>query len=355
MKTLIATMGPGETAQGLAVGQHFIEQGIDVEFGILLEENAKFFNEEFNVTRIENGDALKKLISSNRYDNVILCNSKIFRKDPGFQNQPPKNKPFIASLDSNWLFNQPDRYPMVRWIDHYFVNLPGEVYESGLKKNGGHYFVPDEISRNITSVGLIPSYKPVEKSDKKKIKDKLKIVGDQKLIFVYIGSQGHEATFRSDLLNKIIKLFDRFYEKHGENFKILFTGCALPEKPWLALSTSCFPGADFYNHLAASDLVIQHQGIGTLEQAISAQIPVISNVNFPDPNEKVNAHAWEVGPFQKVGLCKMHYYSDDVNDIVESSELLLWGKEGEAMSRKQADSYSCGEQILLKKISQLSS
>lgn len=341
-------MGPGETSQGLAVGKFLKAAGETVSFIVLQEELLSFIGSDFSSSFISESTEIKNKIDKDNFDFVLLCNSKMFRGDRVFQDTPPINKPIVATLDSNWLFNQPEKYSIIKWADHYFLNFPQIVFENGLVKNGGRYQIPTGIMSRIVNTGLIPSYEKPNKDIIQETRKRLNINFDQKLIFAYIGSG---TTKRGDFYKKCTSIFNSLYEKYDNRIKIIFVQYCGPSYEWLAPQSSRpLNSSEFYNYLAASDLVFQHQGLGTLEQAISANIPVIANVNRPAINEKVNAHAWEVEPFQRSGLCKMHYYDDSIFEIVSSIEALIFGKEGELMSELQSRNSSSGENIIYKEI-----
>ena len=341
-------MGPGETSQGLAVGRYLAQKGAEVSFIVLQKEVLRFVGDQFEAEYIADPEEVKNRIDKRNYDFVLLCNSKMFRESKSFQLESPPNKPFVASLDSNWLFDQPDKYPCIAWIDQIFLNFPKQVYLNGLKENGGNFSIPSEIRNKIFNVGLIPSYDAPSQKSIEEVRKELEIAADQKLIFAYIGSG---TTSRSDFYDKCIAIFDGVCESDNK-VKILFVQYSGSEKKWLLpQSRDALSGDRFYNYLAAADLVFQHQGLGTLEQAISASVPVIANVNKPDPSETCNAHAWEVEPFQRAGLCKMHYYTDENSAIINSiQELLFSGKAIDKMSLSQSHQFNHGEEKLYEKI-----
>lgn len=342
MKILIITMGPGETSQGAALGKYLLNKGENVSFVLLLEEN-RHFVENFNCPLVvtNNGDEIKSMISHGNFDVVVLCNSKALKKDEKFRNEAPTNKPFVVSLDSNWLFNQPERYPVIAWLDRIYLNFPLDVYKNGLAENGGNYIIPEKIAQKIMPVGLIPSYRKPDESVLKQIRKELGLTDDQKFIFSYLGSG---VTFQKTYYDKYIAVFDYIYKKHGEKIKVLCASSQELRKPWILPLVTKPNSEKFYNFLAAADLVFQHQGLGTLEQCISANVPVIANVSNPDPDEEVHAHAWEVTPFARAGLCKIHYYNDPVEDISKTIENLLENQDERAkIIQSQKDHYTSGE------------
>jgi len=346
-KFLIITMGPGETSQGAALGKFIISAGHKVTFGILLEENLHFLK-NFNSQKIilKNGEGIKREVSSGNYDIAVFCNSKMYGVDQSFQKDPPKNKPLCVSLDSNWLFNQPERFPFISWLDRIYLNFPKDVYSYGLIEKGGAYVIPENVKNIITTVGLIPSYSPLSETKREKVRKKLGVTKKQKLIFTYIGSG---VTFHDDYFSRFIKIIDSIHKKHPE-IRVLYLSGEEPKKSWLIPSGGHVDSRIFYEYLASSDLVFQHQGLGTLEQAISANIPIISNVSPIKPDEKVHAHAWEVKPFERAGLCKMHFYNDSIVEVDKSVNDLLYAGQRDEMIKSQENHRSIGEKNTLNDI-----
>jgi hypothetical protein len=191
---------------------------------------------------------------------------------------------------------------------------------------------------------LVPSYKKPDEALLANLRKEIGLTENQKLIFSYIGSG---VTLRKDFYDKYIAVMDEVYLRHGEEVKVLFLSGEEPDKPWVQHLKIKTNSEVFYQLLAASDMVFQHQGLGTLEQCISAGIPVVANVATPDPEEKTHAHSWEIQPFVKAGLCKMHFYDDDVNLMYKTIESLLYDEEKRAeMTASQKEHYSCGEEVI---------
>lgn len=349
IKILIICMGPGETSQGVAFGKYASSQGCAVDYIFLLEENRHFLAGSSSKLEITNdSNYIKSKIDKKDYDCVVLCNSKIFNKDKIFQSIPPSNKPFACSIDSNWLFNAPEVFPFVKWLDQIYINIPEAVYNFGLKKNGGDYIIPQEVKEKITPVGLIPSYQPISQKEKLNIRQKLGIAEDQKFIFSYIGSG---ITLRNELFLHYIEIFDLLWHEQKDKFKVVFLSGDEPKKPWIILIGGKASADEFSKMLSSSDLVFQHQGFGTLEQAISSHIPVIANVkHLAHTKAEIHSWVWEVKPFEKAGLCKMHLYSDSVIKVNKSLQQLLFTKDREIMIDNQVKHYSQGEKIMLNKI-----
>jgi len=350
MKMLIITMGPGETTQGAALGKFAVHDGNKVSFALLKKENEIFVQiKNIKAELIKNSQELIQEIDKKKYDVVFFCNSKMFNDDKNFQNANLQNRPLCVSIDSNWIFGENDSY--IKWLDRYFINLPDDVFDFGLKKNNGGFEIPKSIMKKIETVGLVPSYEPLSAARRQKIRQSLKIKPDQKLIFSYFGSG---VTFHNDFYQKFLRVFDRLNQKHRDKFRVLYIGDRKVNKPWNIRFNKSINVDWFYQLLASSDLIFQHQGLGTLEQAISAQISVISNVERLNKNGIPHLHDLEVTPFEKAGLCCRHYFDDSIGDVVSSIEKLLFDERIRTkMINSQKAHYSIGEKKILSAVCSL--
>ncbi|HOX41216.1 MAG TPA: hypothetical protein PK263_03410, partial [bacterium] len=275
MKILIATMGPGETSQGSALARYLSDKGILVNFLVVRKENLHFVQgiKLCKASVCSTPSDLKTEIGSGQYDAVFLFNSKIFGKDSDFIKNAPSPKPPVFSVDSNWLFNQPEHFPYVSWLDRIFLNFPESIFAKGLAKNGGKYSIPDGVLKIIQPIGYIPSYRPLSEAEKRKTRQKIGIP-EGKIIFCYLGSG---VTFRKDFFGRFLDILDHYFSLFG-NTNLIFCGDQKVDRPWLTKQFVDPSVSEFSRLLAASDLVFQHQGLGTLEQAICANVPVITNV-----------------------------------------------------------------------------
>lgn len=340
MKIFILTMSPGETSQCAAVAKYLLSKKNSIAFGYL-PEVPPIILDDLHCSKyfFRTGGEVKRFIEQENFNLIILGNSKIFKSDRNFQNSPPKNKPLTISLDSNWLFKQPKSFPFVQWIDRIFVNLPEDVFQFGLKENGGAYKIDAEIKKKIKTVGLIPSYRQISPKTKRRIRMSLGIGQNDKLIFCYIGS-GY--TLRKEFRNKVIEIFDKLC-KINQDIKVVYLSGEEPtDRNWLIKTGGKANSKDFNNYLAASDLVFQHQGFGTMEQAISAEVPIVANVAPIDKTLEHNT-AWEIQPFERAGLCKMHFYNDSASAVLTSITDLLYTESGAEMAIIQKQHYSTGE------------
>ena len=329
---LVAAMGPGEIGQGMAFAQYALKQGASVIFSVLHRNYlplVQLSHPKFSYLIAKNSIALKKVIRVKKIDVLILCNSKIFTRNDDFYKNPPKPKPPTLSIDSNWLFSPSSPYISIPWVDKYCLNFPKPIFQLGLKKNGGHYQIPEKIIKKIKVVGLIPSYRPLSIEEKNKIRKRYGIHKDEKLIFLYtsIGYLIKPAVFL-----RAYEVVKKLREK-GKKIKIIYFGdspsisLGASDRQWFLVHKRT-NAEHFSKVLASSDLVFQHQGLSTLEQAIGAQIPVVANVKDlgDEKNPKLHRHAWEVGPFAKYGACAMFFFHDSVSKIMNMTEDLLFNK-----------------------------
>jgi len=347
----IATMGPGEIGQGMAFAQYALSRGNFVALSVPDPQYLPLVqvqHPQFSSLIAKNSMALKKAIRVEKADILILCNSKIFTRNDDFDKSPPKPKIPTLSIDSNWLFSPSGPYISIPWVDKYCLNLPKPIFQLGLKENGGHYQISKKILKKINVVGLIPSYRPLSIEEKNKIRKQYGVLGDEKLIFLYtsIGYMIKLAVFI-----KAYKIAKKLRAK-GKKVKVIYFGDLPPvslnskDRCWF-LTLPRTNTEHFSKVLASSDLVFQHQGLSTLEQAIGAQVPVIANVKDAkyEKYPKRHMHAWEVGPFARYGACAMFFFDDSSDAIASCAEDILFNKKRrEAMRRKQRALYKKGEE-----------
>lgn len=357
-KFLVATMGPGETSQGVAFARYALQHGAKVVFAVQREENLNFLGsakERKSFTRVAMTETPAKLVSlivKEKPDALILCNSKMFHEDPAFRDDPPPFKPKTFSIDSNWLFSLDPRakYNYARWVDNYLINLPPAVFKAGLKKYGGAYEIHPSIMEKIRVVGLIPSYQKPTTTEIKKTRSKYGVLAGEKLIFSY---GGFGVTNKPEAIRDIFPAVKTLVAK-GKKIKLIYVGeKANVEKqyeraPWL-VHLEELGSNEFYLALASSDLIYQHQGLGTMAQAISANIPIIANVRNLPTGKFEHTHAWEVGPFQRVGACIMFYFGDSTASKQRAVEKLLFDKSAATkMKTSQRKIYQEGEAAALR-------
>ncbi|MBU4204960.1 hypothetical protein KKE19_02525 [Patescibacteria group bacterium] len=346
----IAAMGPGEIGQGMAFAGYALGRGDFVVFAIPRAEYlplVQLQNPRFSSLITENSVALKEALCSKKIDALILCNSKIFTRNDNFPKYPPEPKLPSLSIDSNWLFGPSSPYLSNPWVDRYCLNLPEPIFQMGLKKNGGHYVIPKKILEKISVVGLIPSYRPLSVQEKNKIRAKYGIHKNEKLIFLYTSMGSLE---KPRVFLKAYAVVKKLRAK-GKKVKVIYFGdppsafLNAKDRDWF-LARPRTNTEHFSKVLASSDLVFQHQGLATMEQAIGAQVPVIANVRDrkDEKNPTRHMHAWEVGPFAKYGACAMFFSRNSISTVANCSEGLLFNKNRrEAMRQKQHALYGNGE------------
>ncbi|MCD6147920.1 hypothetical protein J7J18_00935 [bacterium] len=357
-------MGPGETAQGVALAQTAREAGIECKFVITDIVSANWVvNKGFKqivaigskpkrVTRyIDQGynpEQIVKIIEIQKPNVLILCNSKAYSW--GFIKRPPKPRPLIVSLDSNWLFGQYQDVKMPEWIDKFLVIFPEKIFRAGLKKYGGYYEIKEKYLRKIIPVGFIPSYKKVSPETKKKIRAKYSIRKDEKLVFAYMGTG---ITYRNTLLNKIFTALEILKNK-GYKFKLIYTADRKINKPWAIFAKQFLSHPDnFSKVLGSSDLVISHQGLTTLFQAIRNRVPIISNIPPKGKYHSGKYHTsfYEIKTFEKLGLCRAvfrnlpyTYLMKEVKNLFDNKKIV------NEMKENQEKIFKPGEKTALEKI-----
>lgn len=349
-------MGPGETSQARALATYIAEQGEDVYFGVRQKANLWFI--ELNGTRFKRifiaptADRFAKIARRIKPDVIVFCNSKIWEPDEKFHQAPIFPGAINVCLDSNWLFNKklyPPKFKFISWADKYFITFPKRVFENGLKKNGGGFVIGREMRDKILPVGFIPSYSlsGAPRGNKARVRRKYKIKPGEKFIFSYFS--GHGATHRVWAFYNLIKAVDKLISE-DKKIKVLYVGRTddldpeMLQRPWLIAPGSIEAGDEFFLTLAASDLVFQHQGLATLSQAISARVPVIANIAYLKDKPLPRIHFWEVGPFEKAGVCKILTKSTLTEKVASEIKALLYDKKQiNAIKTRQQKLYESGE------------
>lgn len=356
LKILFVCRGPGETGQARALGKFLAKKGAKIVFCLHQEKNLFFLekDKEFKVFLTPKPENLKKIVEKEKPKILFLFNSKMW--DDNFKKECPFKRPdFVFCADSNWLFNNkkyPD-YKYVEWADKYFILFPQKIFELGQKGRGGMFEIEKEIKEKIIPVGFVPSYQPVSKEKREKIRKKLGIKKNEKFIFSYFSGWG--AGHRVWAFENMIKAID-FLIKKGRKIKALYVGplenLTEIKRPWLILKEK-MSAKDFFLILNSSDLVFMHQGMVTLAQAISCQIPVISNVSILK-KELPKLHFGEVSPFKRAGVCEMFSKTTKIEKIAKKIEELLYKrKEREKMKKRQKEIFEAGEEKIFEEIKKL--
>lgn len=364
IKYLFVTRGPGETSQARALAKFIFGKGGEIYFAPHQKITQSFLEKDkkdFKILSVERSKKLIRwdiLIRKIKPDVLLLFNSKMWGWNRNFRETPPLPKPITVCIDSNWLFNERKYpwYPFVKWADKYLINIPKEIFTLGLRENGGNFIIPKNMQERIIPIGFIPSYKKPSLEKKLKIRKKYKIKKDEKFIFSYFSGFGAgHRTWAFDNLIRAVKILI----KKGLKIKVIYIGPTKDldqeklKEHWLVLK----PYLDideYYLTLASSDLIFQHQGLATLSQAISAQVPVIANVSRLSRERLQRIHFWEVGPFVKAGTCLMLHKSTPINEIAKKIEGLLYNlNERKRMQKFQKKYYIPGEERAYKIIKDL--
>lgn len=351
IKYLFVAMGPGETGQARSLAKYISQKNGEIVFALRPEKILRFFakDKEFRVFLAETPEKLKEIVEKEKPDVLLLFNSKMWTSRDNFLEIPPFEKPPLClAVDSNWLFND-EKYPsfrFIKWANKYLVLFPKRIFELGLKENNGAFVISPDVLKKIIPVGLIPTYK---KPAKKEISAKRKEYGvksGEKFIFSYFSGFG--ASHRIWAFYNLIKAVDKLIAA-GKKIKVLYTGPTegLEEKflsrNWLIKKTG-LSSEEYFLTLASGDLVFQHQGMVTLSQAISANIPTIANVSLLPRQKTAKLHFWEVSPFARTGVCSMLAKSAPTKIVAETIENLLYNDAAiKKMIEKQKEIFQRGE------------
>lgn len=359
MKVLIFAKGPGESSHAYAIAKYLIKNKLKVIIALRQKVNLEFFHQliDKNIFVTSTLNELTQLITSQKPYKVILCNSKPFIKDRTFILHSPWPSIETYTVDSNWLFEESSIFPYIKWAKKYLITMPKEVFELGLKKNKGHFNIPQKILKKIIPIGFIPSFKKSKKDITPLLKElNINIYKNEKTIFCYFSGSGAGGKFW--VLKNLIKALEPINFKKAK-IKILSVGNIkdnpdLPKFPWLIhLPNDKLNFEKFFQILSHSDLVFQHQGLATLSQAISSETPVICNVYLKSSKNYFGLHKYEVEPFARLNLCRLLYKTSPVQTIRKNIlELLFNPKERAKMINSQKRIYSSGEKKLLESISQ---
>ena len=351
MHLLIYGMGAGEAAQGAGLARHALAAGHRVSMVVRLPQHLRLLDTRGCPKRVlQDGAAVRAEIERGGYDAVVFCNSKAFGEDPAFQQTPPDPKPFTCSLDSNWLFDHPTWYPCIRWLDKIFLSFSPPVYHYGLREGGGHYEVPAHLKPKLEPVGFIPSRQPLDPTTHAGIRAGLGLREDHRLVFSYFG---RGATYQRRFFPRYMQIMAACYRACGGALRVIHFGDEQPQAPWVLAQEKDLDRSRFYTWLAASDLVFQHHGLSTLMQAVAAQTPVLAAIHRPRPGCR-HAHAWELGPFERAGVCALHFFDDPVEDLVASiCALALPSPRRAAMIEAQQRHFVAGEERALAEIIRL--
>lgn len=358
----IFAMGPGESTQAYGLIKHLLKtrRDLKVTFCLRKQINYSFFKELPVASALDirlTGDpkSLFEVIKETNSELLLLCNSKAFSKHGDFIDKSPIPEIPTYCLDSNWLFNPNNSdFPFISWAKKYLVNIPKPIFELGLNENGGYFNIPNNYKQKLKPIGLIPSYEKLNNSIIEKTREELLIPAGEKYIFCYFSGFGADS--RSWVLINLLNAISTL--RYREIINIRYLGI-FPEGMKLIETEKCsiignstISPEDFFRYLSAADLVFQHQGLGTLAQAISAQVPVIANVAAnPSLKGLSELHMGEVSPFDRFGACKIHDKEDDKHTIAKSIDSYLNNQKLiNQIQSSQAKVNVPGEEALAKEI-----
>lgn len=354
---LLFAMASGETSQAYAIAEYLHAQGAHVTLILKKDVTRGFFTDSspgFPVRMAPTVELLKQYVGEYKPNVVLLCNSKSFRDDETFWNAPSSLFPdqLVVTVDSNWLFLPTSAvYPYNRWADRYYINLPSDVFYAGLLEHGGMFDIPKPIATRLEPIGCIPSYVPIADVERKKVRESYGLYDEEKLIFCYVSGFG--AGSRSWVFDNLLHAVDEL--QHPKVRMLVFGDVTKIDLDSLKRNDIILPPKTnmdaFYLALAASDLVFQHQGLATLEQAISARIPTIANVTTYPDDEYPELHIGEVQPFAHMGVCVLHNKTTPISKIATSIHDLLFDETAIAhMKASQEKQWSDGEPELIRRI-----
>jgi len=349
IKYMFVSCGPGETGQARALAKFISGKKGKILFVVEQAVNLSFLSndKEFEVFVANNLKKLKEIVEMEKPDILLIFNSKMWGRNLKFSARMPFNfKHLVFCVDSNWLFNEAIYPYYIKWADKYLILFPEKIYRLGIKENGGYFTIPKEWSEKIIPVGFIPSYAKPKPKNVADIRRKYNISANEKFIFSYFSGLG--AAHRTFAFDNLISAVNGLI-KEGRKIKVLYVGPIEDlkrkqlKRSWL-MTKKELPGDEYFLTLASSDLVFQHQGMVTLAQAISAQVPAICNIHFTKKEIIPRIHLWEVSPFERANVCEMFYKTSAPGEIKGSIKRLLYNKKAiNKMKRIQRLVFQNGE------------
>jgi hypothetical protein len=339
MKFLFLVTGLGEAAQGTAVALYAREKGADVNFvsttAVCHEYVAGFgFSDTLYLDELptaELRDHVDAAIEEYSPDVIFCCNSKT-TNEMFF----PKEKPDcpVVSLDSNWLFED-----MPAFFDRFFVVFPREIFE-----RNRNYVIDDD---RVQPVGFVPSGYEFSRGDLDSVRHQLAPAGE-KLIFAYFG---RTVTFRDFLLEPLLEATGQMVNQ-GRKIRTVLVAEREASRPDVTSIKWVANDMEFDRYLAASSCLVAHHGMGTLAKAVMANVPVISFVPEMDRSAK-HSEAFEVEPFEELGLCVSLPYSARPEQLKKALEDVLFGPKGDQIRKEQTKYRVKGEPVVFEQVTRL--
>ncbi len=353
MRFLIFAIGSGEASQGYAIGKYLVEQKHQVIFALRLDATVPIYTSVpfFDLVVAPTPHALQELVRRVQPDAILLCNSKTFNDDTAFVESSPWEAIPTFGVDANWLFEPTGSMRCIQWLDRYFVTFPPDIFERGLKENGGYFAIPPDIRPRVEPVGFVPFYQKPDVQERARVRQALSIQPHEKLIFCYVS--GYGAGVRGFVLQRALSVVSQLRKK-GREIKVFAAGqldCIQThpscEVDWLVRHGRTAID-DFYAHVASADLVFQHQGLITIAQAVSAHVPIIANIEeLFDVDGSLRLEIGEVLPLQQAGLCHFFFRQSNLGEVQNAIEALLYDEREICKVQQMQRKYcSGGEQSL---------
>jgi len=170
----------------------------------------------------------------------------------------------------------------------------------------------------------------------------------EKLIFAYFG---RGVTFRDFLLEPLLEA-TRQLAKQGRHVRTILVSDREVSRPDVTSIKWFANDKEFDRYLAASSCLVSHHGMGTLAKAVMANVPVISFVPEMDRSAK-HSEAFEVEPFEELGLCVALPYSAKPERLRNALEDVLFGPKGRQIRQEQAKYCLKGEATVFEEITKL--
>lgn len=339
MRLLFLVTGLGEAAQGTAVALYASEKGADIKFvsttaqchdhiaGFGFEDI--FYSGELPTSELR--QHVGRTIQDYSPDAIFCCNSKTTRNM--FFPQEKSGCP-VVSLDSNWLFEDAPAF-----FDRFFVVFPREIFE-----RNRNYVITDD---RVQPVGFVPSGYEFSPEDLDSVRRQL-APASERLIFAYFG---RDVTFRDFLLEPLLEATDQLV-KQGNSVRTILVSDREVSRPDLTSIRWFASDREFDLHLAASSCLVSHHGMGTIAKAVMATVPVISFVPEMDRSAK-HSEAFEVEPFEELGLCVSLPYSARPEQLREALEDILFGAKGPQIKEEQPKYRVRGEPMVFEEVTKL--
>ena len=343
MKIFFLVRGLGEYAQAYPVALSLLKR----KERVLIFTDYPFVYEiacadDFEVFLIEDPQKMKEKIEDLEGEALFLCNSHTTYK---FKLSRPKKIKKIFSLDSNWLFNN-QLYPIKTypWIDCCYVVFPKRYFLANLKENGGHFVIDSFFKKKIKTLGFLPVGRKLSLEEKKQVREKYQ-AEDKKLITYYQSSpkifkDDRFLPFKLRLVEDLKKILTEIKEQYQTS--IVFINL-VSEAEKIGINKT----ERFNELISSSDLMIMHQGYGTLPKLFHNQVPIISFTERPE-NNLFGAY-FELLPAIKFGILKHFFYNYYPKETLKKTiiELLFDKQKINQIKENQKNIFENGEKKII--------